>query len=429
MDTNKNIVEVTVVGAGHAGLSASYFLKQHGLQHLVFERGKIGESWHSQRWDSFALNTPNRLNLLPGEDFAGNDPDSFPSAVSFVNFLQKYATRFQLPVLEETEVVKIEKSEGKNYFIVTVSQNGILKNCLSRQVIICSGTQNVKKVPECFGNVSLDVLQLHASEYRNSQQLPAGAVLVVGSAQSGCQVAEDLVDAGRKVFLSTSAVARIPRRYRGKDIMDWLKILGFFDVRTEDVTDPAMFRSKAPQVSGTGHLGHTVSLQYLAKKGVAILGTLSEVERYDARFRVNAAEHVRFADEFSKKVKNMIDDFIKKSELSIHVPEEDAADLPDVDVSCASCINYLNLKEQNIQSIIWTTGFDMDFRYINLPVLDRNGSPQHHHGLSKVDGLYFLGLPWLRSRKSGVIFGINEDAEFITGKVNTYAQKMNEVTA
>lgn len=210
--------------------------------------------------------------------------------------------------------------------------------------------------------------------------------------------------------------------------MDWLKALGFFDVRTEDVTDPSMFQSKAPQVSGTGPLGHTVSLQYLARKGVIILGTLNEVDQYELRFKMNALDHVRFADEFSKKVRDMIDDFIKKTDLSIELPGEDLADVADVDGACVSFCDFLNLKEKNITSVIWTTGFNMDFSYIKLPVLDHQGCPQHTHGVSKVDGLYFLGLPWLRSRKSGVIFGICDDAQFIAEKVKTYAQSMQEVS-
>lgn len=427
MNTNQTIVEVIVVGAGHSGLGVSYCLKQAGIEHLVFERGKIGESWDSQRWDSFALNTPNRFNLLPGLQYQGNEPDSFPSARDFVRLLRAYAHDHELPVQEHTEVIAIEKSDASNLFVISVTQSGVLKKFWSRQVIICSGSQNRKRIPACSREISPDIVQLHASEYRNPSKLPGGAVLVVGSAQTGCQVAEDHVDAGRQVFLSTSAVARIPRRYRGRDIMDWLKLLGFFDVRTEDVTDPTMFHSKAPQVSGTGPLGHTVSLQGLAKKGVVILGTLKGVDQYHAHFKTNASDHVRFADEFSKKVKNMIEECILKTGLTAGLPEEDAADVADLETTCASSIDYLHLKDEGIRSIIWATGFSMDFSYLRLPVLDRDRCPEHIQGVSRVEGLYFLGLPWLRSRKSGVIFGIIDDAEFITGKVKSYAKNRQKV--
>ena len=422
-----NFFEAIVVGAGHAGLSASYYLKQHAIHHIVFERGKIGESWRSQRWDSFALNTSNRISLLPGDFYTGDQPECFASAKEFANSLEAYASKFKLPVKEHATVINITRHVGEKNFVVTVSENNIVKAYQSRQIIICSGCQNTKRLPAFTNKISTDIKQLHASEYRNASSLPDGAVLVVGSAQSGCQITEDLLDAGRKVYLSTCAVARLPRRYRGKDIMDWLIKIGFFDMKTADVTDPRMFYMPAPQVSGTGKYGHTVSLQQLARRGTVILGRMESAAAENAFFMLNAREHVRCGDEFSKKVKDMVDEFISKNQLVFPDPEEDVADIPDPDATWVSNTSSINFRENNIRSIIWTTGFGKDFSYVDLPVFDKQGNPQHSEGVSSVEGLYFLGLSWLRMRKSGVIYGISEDAEYIGHKVYQYSKEFQKV--
>jgi putative flavoprotein involved in K+ transport len=248
--------------------------------------------------------------------------------------------------------------------------------------------------------------------------LPEGASLVIGSGQSGCQIVEELAEAGRKVFLSTSMVARIPRRYRGKDILDWLMMMNFYDVRTETVTDPKVLGMTVPLLSGIGELGHTLSYQLLAKKGVTILGKMENADADNLFFAANASEHIKFGDGFSQKAKGMVDDFILRNQISAPSPEIDIADLPDSDATCASSITLLNLKDDNITSVIWTTGFHGDFSYLKVPINFANdGNPKHTNGCSDFKGLYFLGLPWLRMRKSSLIYGINDDAAFIADTV------------
>lgn len=416
-NTNGSVLDVAVIGAGHAGLSISYHLKQRSLKHIVFERERIGESWRSQRWDSFAMNTANHKNVLPGLAYTGNDPEGFCTAKEFVSSLEGYRSKYQLPVLEHAPVISVVKPDGEAYFTVSVSESGTVKKYQSRQIVVTSGGQNEKKIPSFAKNISSDVLQVHTIDYRSASELPAGAVLVIGSAQSSCQIAEDLAEAGRKVYLATSMVARIPRRYRGKDIVDWLTMMNFFDLKTEAVTDPNVFAMKVPLLSGVGELGHTLSYQLLAKKGVTILGKMENADEQNVFFAGDASDHVKFGDGFSVKVKGMVDEFIQKNNVSAPSPEEDSADVPDSDASCASNISSLNLKEQNITSIIWTTGFGADLSYLKLPVLDNDGNPKHTNGLSDLKGLYYLGFPWLRMRKSGMIFGINDDAAFIAEAV------------
>ena len=419
---NNAILDVIVVGAGHAGLSASYYLKNFGLSHLVFERGKAGESWRSQRWNSFMLNSSNKLNTLPGDD-GGKDPDGFSSSRQYVSSLEDYITTFQLPVLENTLVLSIEKDEINGIFNVTTSQHNRTGRYQARQVIIASGSMNERVFPSFAGNMSPGIQQLHGAEYRAPSQLADGAVLVAGSGQSGCQIAADLAAGGRKVYLSTSMVPRVPRRYRGRDIMDWLIPMNFFEARKEDIKDPMMLNMKVPHLTGVDGGQRTISLQSLAKQGVTILGKIKEADGKQVVLLPNAAMHIQFADGFSKKVKEMIDGFIMQNQIAAPSPEKDEEDTPDNEAASASSIISLHLAEHNIRSVIWTTGFKANFSYIKLPVFDNEGNPKHQDGVADIGGLYFLGLSWLRKRKSITLVGIKEDAAFIAEKAHGYCKK------
>jgi putative flavoprotein involved in K+ transport len=414
---NSSVLDVIVIGAGHAGLSISYYLKENHYDHLVFEQGKIGNSWSRQRWDSFKLNTPNKFNLLPSQESIFLDDEGFCTASEFLSSLDEYIRKYQLPVHEGSKVLSVEKLSGSGDFSVLVSNNGMVGYYKCKQIVVASGIQNIKNVPSFSKNISQGVLQLHTSEYRNPASLPDGAVIVVGSAQSGVQIAEDLLAGGRKVFISTSRVGRFPRRYRGKDIVEWLSITGFFDMKTTDVSDPGILSMRQPQISTTGLNGHTLSLQSLAQNGAVILGKIENADAGTIYLQPNAADHVRFADESSMKTKKMIDEFIQKTGLTAPQPEEDPDDHPDKDASCASSLPSLNLSENNITTIIWATGFTGDFSYLKFPVLNNFGIVQHYNGISEIAGIYFLGLPWLRKRNSGIIMGIKEDAEFIANRL------------
>jgi len=214
-------------------------------------------------------------------------------------------------------------------------------------------------------------------------------------------------------------VARVPRWYRGKDIMDWLLEIKFFDARAEEINDPKMLRMKAPQLTGTGNGKKTISIQSLAKKGVTILGKLIDANDQDLILETNATVNIKFADGFSGQVKELIDSFISKNHLYAPASTQDEDDIPDVDAICASQVGSLNFDEHHIKSIIWCTGFGNDFSYIKLPVFSTDGSPIHRNGVSEVSGLYFIGIPWLRNRKSSLLCGIKEDAEFIIEQIRS----------
>ena len=420
-------LDVIIIGAGHAGLSISYLLKENGISHIVFEKGRVGESWRSQRWDSFALNTAHKLNVLPGDRFEGEDADEFTSAKELVENFEKYVRKFKLPLMEHHEVISVTQDEMSKVFHVEVTHAGNTKLLSANQIVIASGSQNVPKNPDITINQMHHIYQVHAADYRNTNQLPAGNVLVVGSGQTGCQVAEDVIVAGRKVYLSTSAVGRIPRRYRGKDIMDWILDVGMFDIRTSDVKDPSVFTNRPPQVSGTGQYGHTVSLQSLAKKGVVILGTLDKIENNFASFLPNAGKHVQAGDQASAQCKHVIDQYISKNKLNIPLPDLDEADLPDPENQCVSNLLSIDLIKENITSIIWCTGFGGNFSFLEIPVLNEAGSPVHQDGIAAVPGVYFIGFPWLRTRKSGIICGIEADAKFIVDHILQHTRNKHAV--
>ncbi|NID09549.1 flavin-containing monooxygenase [Fibrivirga algicola] len=414
---SKPVLDVIVVGAGHAGLSVSYYLAKQGVPHLVFEQGRIGETWRSQRWDAFKMNSANKLNLLPQQTPYFDDPDAFAEATEFALALETYAHQENLPVREYCRVVSVHTDQERGVFRVFVSEAGKDTVYLSRRLVIASGSQNKSWVPDWANNLTQSVVQLHASQYRNAHQLPAGNVLVVGSGQSGTQIAQDLLRSGRHVFLSTARVGRIPRRYRGNDIFDWLVTIGFYNTSTEEVTDPSLFTVKNPQVSGAGQRGKTSSLQSLARSGAIILGRADRAEGDTIFFQPNSSANVRYADEFSQHVKQRIDEYIQENKVLAPLADIDLDDVPDEEAACASALRQLNLVQERITSIIWTTGFRGDFSYLPLPVLNAERLPKHRNGIGAVEGLYFIGLPWLRKRQSAIVLGIQEDAEFIVSHI------------
>lgn len=408
------MLDTVIVGAGQAGLGVSYFLQQNGHKHIVFEQGRIGESWLSQRWDSFRLNTPNLRNTLPGLPYDGPDADGFARTASLVNYFQGYVDRFQLPVRTGVTVVSVERAEDQESFIVkTRTDDGHEESVASRSVVIASGIQRVPKIPAISAKLPGDITQCHTADYRNPQGLPPGAVVVVGSGQSGCQIAEDLLAAGRTVYLCASKVGRVPRRYRGRDLVEWWVDMKFWHVTYASLQDKAISRAAQPQISGIGRYGHTVSLQNLASQGAVILGHLLDIDSGTLILGDDAAAQVLFADEFSQRVKNDIDAYLARLNVTPPPLEDDPADAPDPEARCVSPLRQLPLEESNVSTVIWATGFTGDFSWIHLPILNEQNQPIHERGVSQERGLYFIGFPWLNTRKSGIIYGVEEDANFI----------------
>lgn len=412
-------LDTVIVGAGQAGLGMSYFLHRDRRQHIVFERGRIGESWLAQRWDSFKLNTPNVMNVLPGLAYDGTEPDGFWRRDELVQFFQRYVEHFQLPVRTGVTVISVERTEDEARFIVRTRIDGKGEESFStRSVVIASGIQQTPKIPPIRSRIPDNITQMHTADYRNAAVLPPGAVVVVGSGQSGCQITEDLLAAGRTVYLCTSKVGRAPRRYRGRDLLAWWVDMKHLDVTFDSLKDKSVSRAAQPQISGLGRYGHTVSLQHLARQGVVILGRLLDVDAGTLVLSDEAAAHVRFADDFSRQLKDGVDGYLEKAGLTPPPLEDDPADAPDPQAECVSPLRRLNLREAKVSTVIWATGFTGDFSWIHLPVLDAESKPIQQRGISPVRGLYFIGFPWLTSRKSGIIYGIEEDARYIAGAIS-----------
>jgi putative flavoprotein involved in K+ transport len=413
-------LDAVIVGAGQAGLGASYFLQQNGCNHIILERGRIGESWLSQRWDSFRLNTPNFMSTLPGLGYEGSEPGGFSGAKELAQYFQRYADHFSLPVRTGETVVAVEQPNKEECeFIVKIKNGGQREETVTcRSIVVASGVLNNPKLPAIHSRMPQNLVQIHTAVYRNATELPPGAIVVAGSGQSGCQIAEELLLAGRTVYLCTSKVGRAPRRYRGRDILEWWIDKKFLDVTYESLQDKAISRAAQPQVSGLGLQGHTVSLQSLAKQGAVILGRLLDVEGNRLILSDEAAAHVSFADAFSRKLKDDVDAYLAQAGILPPPLEADPADMPDPEAGCVSPLRELDLDEAQVGAVIWATGFTPDFSWIHIPTLDETGQPVHQRGISSVQGLYFIGFPWLNSRKSGIIYGIAEDAKSITYSIS-----------
>ena len=403
--------DVVVVGAGQAGLGAAYCLSEEGLDVLVLERGRIAETWRSQRWDTFALNTPNWMNGLPGAGYDGDDPFGFMTHSELAASFDDYVDRFRLNVRTGVEVTAVTALDG-SVFRVTAKEGEDEVTIDSGAVVIASGILNAPRIPDVAAELPANISQFTTATYRSPDDLPSGAVVVVGGGQSGAQIVEDLLGAGRSVYFSISKAPRVPRRYRGRDFMDWWVEMGIWDADVDAVEDPAVLSATNPLVSGVGPLGHTVSYQQLAQRGARLLGRLQDVRDGVLVTDDRVLEYVRHADDFSMQLKTDIDRYIAEAGVDAEEPLSDPADEP-IGEGVIEFDDRLDLASAGVTSIVWATGFAGDFTWIELPVTDEEGRPLHHRGVSNVPGIYFIGFPWLSKRKSGVVLGIEEDARHI----------------
>jgi putative flavoprotein involved in K+ transport len=409
-------LDAVVVGGGHAGLAASQRLASAGIDHVVLERGRVGETWRSQRWDSFVMNTPSWANRLPDdtdEDVA-QPADGFVSAGVFAHRLSAYAARWRLPVHEGSAVSAVIE-DGRGGFEVAIGSRG--DRVGARSVVVASGIQNVPRMPPIAAALPSWVTQLHSLAYRSAAALPEGAVLVVGGGQTGGQIAEDLLDAGRRVYLSPSRVGRLRRRHRGRDVFEWLAPVGFFDLRPDQVEDPAELRARQPLTSGVGRYGHTLSLQWLASRGATLVGRMREVDGDAVFLDDTVADCIRFGDETSANVSRLLDKVIEGSGAGLPPLEDDPADQPHPDAGSVRSPERLDLRALGICTVVWATGVRGEFGWLPGPALDAAGVPRHEAGSTPIAGLFVLGFPWLTRRASGIVHGIVQDAHRIADGV------------
>ena len=403
-----------MIGAGHAGLGVSRELATAGVEHVVLERGRIAETWRTQRWDSFRLNTPNWMNRLPGEGDAPAEPrDAFQSAPEFVDRLVGYASRHGLPVREGSLVTRVSPAADGLVLEVADVASWATEQLEARSVIVASGIQNVARTPSIAARLPGWVAQRHSLDYRRPDDLPEGAVLVVGSGQTGGQMVDELLDAGRRVYWSASKVARCPRRYRGRDMLVWLVRAGFYDVPLVDLPDPAMRLARQPLISGTGPLGHTISLQSLAARGASLVGRIVDVADDLLAIDDAVAECIRFGDEGSAKLRAIADAAIEGLEGRPPAVEDDPADRSVPDLERIASVNLLDLRAADVRTVIWATGVSGTFGWLPDAALAADATPVHEAGVTPVPGLFVTGFPWLTNRGSGIIYGAGGDARRI----------------
>lgn len=403
-------IETVIVGGGQAGLATSYHLRQHGREHIVLEQAaQAAHVWRDERWDSFTLVTPNWALKLPGAAYDGPEPDGFMPRAEVIAYFARYVDRFQLPVQPNTRVVSVEPIDAKGYRVTTPERTFAAQN-----VVMATGFFQQPRIPPFAAGLSPDVTQLHSSQYRNPESLPAGAVLVVGSAQSGCQIAEELYQRGRTVFLSIGSAGRVPRRYRGKDVIAWLVETGFIDLTPEQLP-PGMSKFEGiPHVSGTKG-GHTVNLHQFARDGVTLLGHVRGAAGGTIMLAPDLHQTLAKVDQFEREVLNMFDGYVQANGLA--APAEELPQLRDG--YGQPIIEELDLQAAGITTVIWAVGYTFDYSLIKLPVRDADGFPIQTSGVTRYPGLFFVGMPWMPSEKSGFLLGVGQAAEPIASTIAT----------
>ena len=395
-------VDTLVVGAGQAGLAVSRGLAEQDADHVVIERGRIAERWRTARWGSLRLITPNWMSRLPGWSYSGTDPDGYMAAPELVSYLEDYAGSFAAPVHENTTVELVEASGSR---LRVITDNG---TWLASNVIVATGTENRPYVPPFASAIDPGVHQLTAGRYRGPHQVPGGGVLVVGASASGVQIADELRRSGRPVTISVGRHSRIPRRYRGRDILWWMERAGILGQTIDKMRDARSARS-APSLQLAGRSDHPVGLDALAARGVTLAGRLVAADGQRLSFADDLPASINAAQGRLERMLCTIDAYISRSGDDEGIGPADPPPLPAVVSSPAS----LDLRRAGIRTVIWATGYQPAYPWLRVPALDRHGQIAHRRGVTGVPGLYVLGLKFLHRRNSSFVDGVASDARFV----------------
>ncbi|MGB2926335.1 MAG: MSMEG_0569 family flavin-dependent oxidoreductase [Limnothrix sp.] len=401
MDTHYPVI---IVGGGQAGLALSYLLKQQGIQHLVFEKNTIGYAWREQRWDSFCLVTPNWQCRLPGFPYAGDNEHGFMPKEKIVRYLEDYAASFQPPIREGVAVTRLtQHSQG---FTVETSDGTFTAN----QVVIATGGYHSTRIPAIATQLPESMLQLHSVQYKNPDSVPDN-ILIVGTGQSGCQIAEDLHLAGKTVHLATGTAPRAPRRYRGRDVVEWLELMGHYDLPVDEhPSGEKTVRHKTNHYVTGRDGGKEIDLRQFALEGMHLYGRLAEVDAEQIRFADNLAKNLDAADAAANRIRKSIDEYIVENGIEapsegLYTPVWQPEQQP------------LAIATTAIEAVIWSTGFNFNYDWVDLLAFDAMGEPIHKRGVAEIPGLYFLGLPWLYTWGSGRFSGVARDATYLAEQI------------
>ena len=400
--------DAVVIGAGHAGLAMSYLLSEHGVEHVVLERGEVANSWRHERWSSLKLLTPNWQTRLPGFYYSGDDPDGFMGMPELIRFIEDYASRLRASVHTRTSVRSVSR-EGERYRVRT--DRG---TWLARAVVIATGACNTPAIPGVAADVPNHIAQLTPHQYRDADQVDKGGVLIVGASATGMQLADELLRAGHDVTMSVGEHVRMPRRYRGRDILDWMDRCGILGERYDEVEDIARGR-RLPSAQLVGSNDRPIlDLNNLGDQGAKVVGRLMGVRDGVAQFSGSLRNVCALADLKMNRLLKTIDDAFP---VSPGKPAPERFDDTRVDDTPTLALSF---DDAAISNVIWATGFRPDYSWLDVPVLDRKGYLRHDGGIVESPGLYVLGLPLMRRRKSSFIFGIEEDAREINEHLVNY---------
>jgi len=399
-------IDTVVVGAGQAGIAMSEHLSNANIPHLVLERSRIAERWRSERWDSLVANGPAWHDRFPNMEFPDFDPNGFATKDQVADYFVAYADMINAPIHCGVEVLKVKSNDGCPGFRVETSHGSIEAN----NVIAATGPFQCPLIPDLIPK-NESITQIHSKDYFNPEQLPEGAVLVVGAGSSGAQIADELLLAGKSVYLSVGPHDLPPRSYRGRDFVWWLGVLGKWEAITKD---PDMDHVTIA-VSGA-HGGHTVDFRRLAGQGITLLGRTKSFKNNVMHFASDLAKNIANGNAYTLSLLDQADAYVIRNGLEF--PEEPEARKVLPDPKCVTDpILELNLDEAGINSIIWATGFDVDYSWLKVDALDKNGKPKHERGISAEPGVYFLGLPWQSRRGSSFIWGVWQDAKFLADHI------------
>ncbi len=407
-------VTTVVIGAGHCGLAMSWHLAQSGIDHVVLERGEIANSWQTERWDSLRLLTPNWQSRLPDFAYGGSDPHGFMSMTEVVAYLKSYASRIAAPVVTDSSVLSLRRAPSG----YVVSTNRDMWRC--RCVVIATGACGIPRIPALADRLPENVASMTPFQYRSPHQLPAGGVMIVGASATGVQLAREIRAAGRDVTLCVGEHVRLPRTYRGRDINWWMDAIGLMDVRFDEIDDLARARQlPSPQLIGTPE-HETLDINALQAAGVEIVGRLVAVDGATAKFSGALRNLCALADLKMNRLLDTIDAGVGAyARIDTFQPAtrfEPTRLGRDIRLS-------VDLRSSNIGTVIWATGFRADYSWLDVPVLDAKGRIRHDGGIVDAPGMYVMGLPFMRRRKSSFIDGAADDAKDLVAHLATYAAR------